>query len=35
MDENLGPASFFGSFAIPEYGRVDLHQFLKFLNEDI
>jgi hypothetical protein len=35
MDENLGAASFFGSFAISEYGWVDLHQFLKILNEDI
>jgi hypothetical protein len=35
MDENLGPATFFGSFAISEYGWVDLHQFLKILNEDI
>ena len=35
MDENFGPATFFCSFAIAEYGWVDLHDFLKILNPDL
>ena len=35
MDENLGPATFFASFSISEYGWVDLHEFLKILNQDM
>jgi hypothetical protein len=35
MDENLNSAIFFASFAIAEYGWVDLHEFLKILNDDL